>query len=75
MLSWVACGRVTGYFETDLNVWDLAAGALIIQEAGGRVTDVHGQPYSLATRNLVSTNGRIHEELLSQLQIAKMWID
>jgi len=75
MLSWVACGRVTGYFETDLNVWDLAAGALIIQEAGGRVTDVHGRPYSLATRNLVSTNGRIHEELLSQLQIAKMWID
>lgn len=75
MLSWVACGRVTGYFEADLNVWDLAAGCLIIQEAGGMVTDVHGKPYSLATRNLVSTNGIIHNELLTQLQIAQMWID
>lgn len=59
----------------DLNVWDLAAGVLIIQEAGGIVTDVHGQPYTLATRNLVSSNGRIHKELLGQLQQARMWME
>ena len=50
MLSWIAVGRVTAYFEADLNPWDLAAGALIILEAGGEVTDVFGEPYILSTR-------------------------
>lgn len=73
MLSWVACGRVTGYFEADLNAWDLAAGALIVKEAGGRVTDVWGKDYELATRNVVATNGDIHEVLRRKLYDAKMW--
>lgn len=54
MLSWIAVGRVTAYFEADLNPWDLAAGALIIQEAGGEVTDVFGKPYTLSTRLVAS---------------------
>lgn len=74
MLSWVAVGRCTAYFEADLNVWDLAAGALLIQEAGGVVTDVHGETFKLQTRNLVASNGLIHEELLKELQSSKMWI-
>lgn len=74
MLSWVACGRVTAYFEADLNVWDLAAGALIIQEAGGKVTDVWGKPYSLRTRNIVASNTPIHSILREQLVEAEMWM-
>jgi myo-inositol-1(or 4)-monophosphatase len=75
MLSWIAArGRVTAYFEADLNVWDLAAGVLIIQEAGGRVTDVWGNDYTLGTRNLVASNGKIHDKLLAVLQQAEMWI-
>jgi len=74
MLAWVACGRSTAYFETDLNVWDLAAGCLIIVEAGGQVTDVWGVDYNLLTRNLVASNKVIHSELLSVLREAKMWM-
>jgi myo-inositol-1(or 4)-monophosphatase len=74
MLSWVATGRVTAYFEADLNVWDLAAGALIIQEAGGIVTDVWGQPYSLRTRNIVACNSPLHPILREQLVQSEMWM-
>lgn len=74
MLSWLACGRVTAYFETDMNVWDLAAGCLLVSEAGGRVTDVWGKEYGLTTRSLVSSNGRIHDELLGVLTAAEMWM-
>jgi fructose-1,6-bisphosphatase/inositol monophosphatase family enzyme len=74
MLSWLACGRVTSYFEADMNVWDLAAGCLLVKEAGGRVTDVWGGAYELQTRNLVASNGKIHDELLSRLLMAEMWM-
>mmetsp|Transcript_40455 Transcript_40455/g.41272 ORF Transcript_40455/g.41272 Transcript_40455/m.41272 type:complete len:340 (+) Transcript_40455:126-1145(+) len=74
MLAWVACGRVSAYVETDLNVWDLAVGCLLVQEAGGMVSDVWGDTYSLETRNLVSSNGLIHSQLLEELQQAKMWM-
>ena len=74
MLSWLACGRVTAYFEADMNVWDLAAGCLLVKEAGGKVTDVYGNNYQLQTRNLVSSNGKIHDELLGRLVVAEMWL-
>ena len=74
MLAWVANGRLTSYFEADLNVWDLAAGSLIIKEAGGTVTDVWGEDYILQTRNLVASNGKIHSALLDELQAAEMYM-
>ncbi|MEK4249303.1 inositol monophosphatase family protein [Paenibacillus sp. FSL W7-1287] len=67
-LAYVAAGRLTGFFEYNLNSWDLAAGSLIIQEAGGTVTDRHGQPYHLEARDVVASNGHIHQPLLQQLQ-------
>lgn len=75
MLSWLACGRITAYFEADMHVWDLAAGCLLVKEAGGRVTDVWGGDYELQTRNLVASNGNIHDELLGRLVTSKMWIE
>lgn len=73
-LIWVACGRITAYYEPDLNAWDLVAGALIVNEAGGRVTDVWGKDVELTTRSTVASNGKIHDVLLRKLQEAKMWM-
>lgn len=64
MLAWVAAGRACAYFEPDLNAWDTAAGALLIQEAGGRVADsLTNEPYELATRRILATNGPLHDKI------------
>jgi myo-inositol-1(or 4)-monophosphatase len=63
-LCWVACGRFDGFYEHKLQAWDSAAGFLIVQEAGGKVTDLRGRPYSPYQPGIVATNGIIHEEIL-----------
>lgn len=64
-LCWVACGRFDGFYEHKLQAWDSAAGCIIVQEAGGRVTDFTGGPYSHYQHRIVATNGLIHDELLN----------
>ncbi|NOV02832.1 inositol monophosphatase family protein [Paenibacillus planticolens] len=66
-LAYVASGRLSGFWEIGLNAWDIAAGALLIQESGGKVTDTEGRPYNLAVRNVLATNGHIHDELRQEL--------
>jgi myo-inositol-1(or 4)-monophosphatase len=63
-LCWVAAGRFDGYYEHKLQAWDSAAGFLMVEEAGGTVTDFKGDPYSPYQPHLVATNGKIHDELL-----------
>lgn len=63
-LCWVACGRLDGFFEQKLEPWDSAAGYLIVEEAGGRVTDFTGQKYSVYQHKILATNGKIHAEML-----------
>jgi len=63
-LCWVAAGRFDGFYEHQLHAWDSAAGALIVEEAEGRVTDLQGNPYDLYQPGLVATNGKIHDELV-----------
>ena len=63
-LCWVAAGRFDGYYEHKLNAWDSAAGFLLVEEAGGKVTNFKGEPYSPYQPQLVATNGGIHDELL-----------
>jgi len=67
-LAYVAAGRISGYYEYGLNIWDMAAGTLLVTESGGRISDEKGQPYSLSLRNLVATNGHIHNELLHEIR-------
>ena len=67
-LAYVAAGRLDGFWEQSLHPWDVAAGALIIQEAGGIVTDLAGGPYSSRTGNLVATNGHIHAAMVEIIQ-------
>ncbi|RIX60463.1 inositol monophosphatase [Paenibacillus nanensis] len=69
-MAYVAAGRLSGFWEIGLNSWDLAAGALLIQESGGLVTDTKGGSYSLDVRNVVATNGHMHTELLDALEQA-----
>lgn len=64
-LAYVACGRFDGFFERGLKPWDVAAGALIVQEAGGTVTDFAGGNGFLHGANLLASNGRIHPEMLA----------
>jgi myo-inositol-1(or 4)-monophosphatase len=66
-LAAVAAGRLDGYWELVLGPWDVAAGLLLVEEAGGRVTDLRGCPLDLASPAVVASNGLIHEEMLRTL--------
>jgi myo-inositol-1(or 4)-monophosphatase len=63
-LAYVGCGRLDGFWEFGLNPWDMAAGILLIEEAGGRCSDMLGQPAKLRGPHLLADNGRIHDEIL-----------
>lgn len=63
----VGVGRTDGFWEGGLHPWDMAAAILIVQEGGGRATDYCGGPVDLEARQLVATNGRVHEEMLEVL--------
>jgi len=63
-LCWVAAGRFDGFYEHKLQAWDSAAGFLIVEEAGGKVTDFKGEQFSPYQPHIVATNGKIHAELL-----------
>jgi myo-inositol-1(or 4)-monophosphatase len=67
-LCWVACGRFDGFWEYNLNSWDVAAGYLIVQEAGGRITNFDGEPYSIFDKETLATNGHIHEDMLKLIR-------
>lgn len=63
-LCWVAAGRFDGFYEHKLQAWDSAAGALMVTEAGGRVSDFTGTSYSVYQPHIMATNGLIHDEML-----------
>lgn len=62
-LCWVACGRFDGFYEHHLQAWDSAAGFLIVEEAGGKVTNFSGQRYSPYQKEILATNGHVHSAL------------
>lgn len=66
-LAWISCGRIDGFWELYLKPWDMAAGVVIIREAGGRVTDFVGGKYTLAGSQILASNGSIHDEMISVL--------
>ncbi len=70
-LCYVACGRFDGFWELKLKPWDMAAGALIVQEAGGRVSDFHGQEFSLTGSELLASNGLIHQQMVEVLRLGR----
>lgn len=66
-LAYVAAGRYDGFWEVALNPWDMAAGALLVQEAGGKLSDFTGNSFSVYQKEICATNGLIHEEMISVL--------
>jgi len=70
MLAWVACGRLTAYWEYDLSSWDIAAGALLVEEAGGKFTDLQNEPFTLVNRKIIASNGLVHNAILEVLHSA-----
>ncbi|HEX5415340.1 MAG TPA: inositol monophosphatase family protein [Chloroflexota bacterium] len=66
-LAYVAAGRLDGFWEATLNSWDMAAGALLIEEAGGTVSQIDGSPYRVDSTDIAASNGRIHAALIREL--------
>jgi len=64
-LAYVACGRLDGFWEMNLKPWDTAAGALLVEEAGGRLSDFSGGKFSLFRPEVVASNGLIHQQLVA----------
>jgi len=67
-LAYVAAGRLEGFYEQNLKPWDIAGGILLVQEAGGKVSNFKGKKPELARGELVASNGRIHNEMLRHLK-------
>ena len=70
-LCYVACGRIDAFWEFGLRPWDVAAGALIAAEAGGRVTNLDGTALNLEARKILASNGKLHRAMRDT--IAKAW--
>lgn len=68
-LCYLACGRFDGFWELKLHPWDVAAGALIVQEAGGRVTDFQSREFSVFGSEILATNGLIHDQMVEVLNL------
>jgi len=71
-ICYVACGRIDGFWELALNSWDVAAGVLIVREAGGTVTGTASAPYRLDDPVLVASNGALHAKLLDLLRLGEL---
>lgn len=69
-MAYVAAGRLSGFWEYNLSSWDLAAGSLLVEEAGGQLSDISGGEYHLGVRNITASNGLIHSEFLNELKLA-----
>jgi myo-inositol-1(or 4)-monophosphatase len=63
-LAWVACGRLDGFWEFGLKPWDMAAGRLLVAEAGGRVSDMRDRPHDFNSPHLLADNGHLHEQIV-----------
>jgi myo-inositol-1(or 4)-monophosphatase len=67
-LCYVAAGRLDGFWELNLQPWDTAAGRIILEEAGGRATNFGGKAFSIYEKEILASNGRVHEEMLAVLK-------
>lgn len=68
-LAYVACGRFDGYWEFELAPWDVAAGALLVREAGGTLSGFRGEPFDIRAREVVATNRLLHQDMLDVLAL------
>jgi myo-inositol-1(or 4)-monophosphatase len=67
-LCYLAQGKVEAFYEIDLKPWDVAAGILIVQEAGGHISNVHNKPFDFDDKSIVASNGKVHQQLMKYLE-------
>jgi myo-inositol-1(or 4)-monophosphatase len=67
-LAYTAAGRLDGFFEIGLKTWDLATGLILIQEAGGKISNINGTNFQLSHKTIIASNGKIHQELVDYLK-------
>ena len=67
-LCYLAQGKVEAFYEIDLKPWDVAAGILIVQEAGGKISNVYGKTFDFDDKSIVASNGKVHTQLLAKLE-------
>lgn len=70
-LAYVACGRFDGFWEQHLGTWDISAGVVLVQEAGGQVSALDGQPVDVQTGAILATNGHVHPAMVAALQTVR----
>jgi myo-inositol-1(or 4)-monophosphatase len=70
-LAYVACGRLDGFWERGLSPWDMAAGVVLVEEAGGKVTSYDDSPFDVYTGRILATNGQVHQALSRELLTVK----
>lgn len=71
-VAWLAAGRTDGFYERPINAWDVGAGAILVEAAGGRVSAIDGGPYDVFGQELAASNGLIHDALISGLREASV---
>jgi myo-inositol-1(or 4)-monophosphatase len=67
-LCYLAMGRFDGFWELKLSPWDMAAGSLLVMEAGGKVTDFSGEPFNIYLKEILASNGKIHQQMIDVLK-------
>ena len=68
-LAYVAAGKLDGFWEKDLNLWDISSGLLLVKEAGGRISKMNGEDWGIDSRDLLASNTRIHSDLTKKLSL------
>tara|TARA_B100000575_G_scaffold283879_1_gene277217 strand:- start:2397 stop:3173 length:777 start_codon:yes stop_codon:yes gene_type:complete len=68
-LAFVASGKLDGFWEKNLNLWDIASGILLVKEAGGRITDLNGKDWSTKCKDVLASNTKIHNDLIKKLSL------
>jgi myo-inositol-1(or 4)-monophosphatase len=74
-LASVAAGRIDGFWETGLSIWDVSAGSIIVREAGGKVTGIDGNEISMKDVGIIATNSKIHDELSDEIRFIKSCVN
>ena len=68
-LAYVAAGKLDGFWEKDLNLWDISSGVLLVKEAGGRVSKMNGEDWKVESRDILASNTKIHKDLTQKLSL------
>ena len=68
-LAYVAAGKLDGFWENGLNLWDIASGVLLVKEAGGKVSKISGEDWNVSSRDIIASNSKIHGEMVEKLSL------